>query len=99
MPCLWQAGKVHRLGLLPGDDRGRAWAVNERDQVIGFTQNRGADRGEHGFVWENGTLTALPTLGGRLSLPVALNDRGRIVGWATNKAGQGHAVLWTLRSG
>jgi probable HAF family extracellular repeat protein len=41
VPCLWQAGKVHRLGLLPGDDRGKAWAVNERDQVIGFTLNRG----------------------------------------------------------
>ena len=73
--------------------------MNERDQVIGFTQNRGADRGEHGFVWENGTLTALPTLGGRLSLPVALDDRGQIVGWATTKNGQRHAVLWKLRNG
>ena len=34
-----------------------------------------------------------------LPTPVAINENGQIVGSATTKTGQRHAVLWTLRSG
>jgi len=37
-----------------------------------------------GFVWENGTMRALPTLGGNNGFATGANSRGQIVGWAEN---------------
>lgn len=35
-----------------------------------------------GFVWRNGVMTALPTLGGANGFATGVNNRGQIVGWA-----------------
>jgi len=35
-----------------------------------------------GFVWENGTMRGLPTLGGNNGFATGANSRGQIVGWA-----------------
>lgn len=35
-----------------------------------------------GFVWQNGVMTALPTLGGANGFATGVNNRGQIVGWA-----------------
>ncbi|HEV2804474.1 MAG TPA: hypothetical protein VGW57_06020 [Chthoniobacterales bacterium] len=35
-----------------------------------------------GFAWENGTMRALPTLGGNNGFATGANSRGQIVGWA-----------------
>jgi len=35
-----------------------------------------------GFVWENGVMRELPTLGGHHSFAAGVNNRGEIVGWA-----------------
>jgi len=35
-----------------------------------------------GFVWENGAMRALPTLGGNNGFATGANSRGQIVGWA-----------------
>jgi probable HAF family extracellular repeat protein len=35
-----------------------------------------------GFVWQNGTMTALPTLGGYNGFASSVNDLGQVVGWA-----------------
>lgn len=37
-----------------------------------------------GFRWQNGTMTALPTLGGYDGFATGINNRGQIVGWAEN---------------
>jgi probable HAF family extracellular repeat protein len=37
-----------------------------------------------GFRWQNGVMTALPTLGGYDSYAAGVNGRGQIVGWAEN---------------
>lgn len=37
-----------------------------------------------GFVWENGVMTALPTLGGNHGFATGANSRGQVVGWAEN---------------
>ena len=47
--------------------------------------------------WVTTDLGTLP--GGSKSYASAINNKGQIVGWATTKNGQKHAVLWTLRSG
>lgn len=35
-----------------------------------------------GFVWENGVMQELPTLGGNHGFATGVNNRGQIVGWA-----------------
>lgn len=37
-----------------------------------------------GFVWRDGAMQALPTLGGNNGYAAAANNRGQIVGWAEN---------------
>jgi len=37
-----------------------------------------------GFVWENGKMRALPTLGGNNGFATGANNRGQVVGWAEN---------------
>ena len=62
-----------------------------------------------GFRWQNGVMTALPTLGGTPSYATGANNQGQIVGWAENTvhdstcAGsqvlQFRAVIWGPRPG
>ena len=62
-----------------------------------------------GFRWQNGVMTALPTLGGTNSYATGANNQGQIVGWAENTvhdstcAGsqvlQFRAVIWGPRPG
>lgn len=37
-----------------------------------------------GFLWQNGVMTPLPTLGGNNSYAAGVNNRGQAVGWAEN---------------
>jgi probable HAF family extracellular repeat protein len=74
--------------------------INNRGQIIG-TSNLVGDLSTHAFVWENGVMTNLGTLGGPNSYPLWINDRGDIVGEADisfvqNSLGQfpHHAFLW-----
>jgi probable HAF family extracellular repeat protein len=39
-----------------------------------------------GFVWEDGQMRALPTLGGNHGFATAANNRGLVVGWAENNS-------------
>jgi probable HAF family extracellular repeat protein len=66
-----------------------------------------------GFVWRNGVMTGLPTLGGDNGFATGINDRGQIVGWAednthdptcdeftnTNQVLQFEATMWTWDDG
>jgi probable HAF family extracellular repeat protein len=81
------------LGTLPGRDGSVAFAINDRGQVVGIS---GTTFGEaRAFLWENGKMTDLGTLGGDFSEASAINDRGQVVGWAMTAEGEQHAVLWT----
>ena len=48
----------------------------------------------HAFVWSNGTMTDLGTLGGNFSAGNAINLSGEVVGSAQTSTGVSHAVLW-----
>jgi probable HAF family extracellular repeat protein len=63
-----------------------------------------------GFVWKDGQMTALPTLGGYDGFATGVNNRDQIVGWAengindptcdaNNQVQQFEAVLWTRING
>ena len=50
--------------------------VNEAGEVVGYAGNRA-------FIWQNGALTALPTLGGTAGMAEAINENGQIAGMST----------------
>jgi probable HAF family extracellular repeat protein len=63
-----------------------------------------------GFVWRNGAMHSLPTLGGNNGFATGTNDRGETVGWAENTVRdptctgrhqvlQFRAVVWGPRPG
>jgi probable HAF family extracellular repeat protein len=72
----------------------QAYDLNEAGQVVGYSvtpTNQG-----HAFLWEDGQMTDLGTLGGRHSTGFAVNEAGRVVGSAHFSPTQGtsHAFLW-----
>jgi probable HAF family extracellular repeat protein len=96
------------LGMIVGisqtatpDTLGETWSCSA---FIPFTGNTCL-----GFVWENGVMTPLPTLGGDNGFATGVNNRGQVVGWAETRVHdptcrgtqvlQFRAVLWEPKLG
>ena len=108
-PFLWQDGKMRDLGVLgkpmtEGDARG----INERGQIVGASYSEMDEHGDRwfdrAFLWEKGTMIALPRLPGKandINQTEAndINGKGWAVGWGCSDiwSGELHAVLWTLK--
>ena len=93
---LWQNGKVTKLDIgFGGSVDFPDFSINERGEVIG-----GSNHAFHATVWEKGKTYDLGTLPNHEeSYTTALNNHGQIIGTSVDKAGEAHAVLWTVRSG
>jgi probable HAF family extracellular repeat protein len=86
---LWQNGVMRDLGTLGGPDSIAYW-VNEAGQVAGISYTNSIPNPlttlptMHPFLWENGTMHDLGTIGGtQVHQLNALNGRGQVVGSMT----------------
>jgi len=100
---LWRNGVIQDLGTLGGPDS-LASLINERGQVAGMANTNTSPSAvcfpfssltADPFLWEKGRMTDLGTLGGTCGLPLALNNRGQVVG-ISNLPGDAvtHPFLW-----
>jgi probable HAF family extracellular repeat protein/ELWxxDGT repeat protein len=69
--------------------------VNNAGQAAGTTSDAQGGH-EFAFVWQQGVMIALPSLGNPLGTSAAaINQSGQVVGQAEDIHGVSHAVLWT----
>lgn len=69
-----------------------AFAINDREQIVGCAQTASGDT--HAFLWESGKMTDLGTLGGPNSIARAINNQGQIVGGSRTSHHYQHAFLY-----
>ena len=98
---VWDQGRMTDIPTL-GGSAAYAQCANNRGQVVGYS-NLPGDVGctgsldncaVHAFLWDQGILQDLGTLGGPLSMPFWLNNDGEAVGGAYTGDGEFHATLW-----
>src|SRR5207253_7386747 len=95
----WHKGIITDVGTLGGPnsngDFGVPFGPNERGEVVGEAETlisnpfgetfcSGAGLVCAPFVWRNGVITRLPTLGGPTGVASDVNNRGQITGTAEN---------------
>jgi probable HAF family extracellular repeat protein len=89
---VWRSGKMTLL-TYPGSASIVVSAINARGDVAGGEGS--ADGGTQSSVlWRNGAPIVLGTLGGKTSVPVALNDHDQVVGNSQTRDGKRHAFIW-----
>lgn len=113
---LWRKGKLRDLGTFGGpnsepravnrqgfvagwaDTRKTSAADRHEGEVCGDWKYRRP--APHAFLWKQGRLIDLGTLGGLESEAQGINDKGQVVGWADTKridsddCPVGHAFVW-----
>lgn len=91
-PFFWDRG--HMFDLTLGGSLGGAGLVNGQGQAIGDSFITG-DAEDHAFLWSDGKVRDLGTLGGTFSNPTGLTDSTHISGVASLPGDKSiHAVLW-----
>jgi probable HAF family extracellular repeat protein len=95
-PQVWSNGQWTNLTY--NYEHAAASAINNLGEVagwytyyIGYSNNTQTD----GFLWKNGTMVNLPTLGGNFVQPCGINDAGQVVGYSSTSTGTLGAFLWT----
>jgi probable HAF family extracellular repeat protein len=100
---IWQDGVMTDLGTLGGRESS-ALAINDRGQVVGSSWINDRDQvfedytlkwgDSHAFIWQDGVMRDLGTLGGLDSHAYAINDLGQVVGISTTESELTSAFIW-----
>ena len=82
------------LGNLGGPQSAQAYDINDVGQVVGYATSAAGP--QRAFLWQDGGMTELGTLGGSASLANALNDAGQVVGTSRTTTGSSatNPFLW-----
>lgn len=87
---LWRAGRLQKLGALPGNNDSTVFEMNGNGVGVGASETSVADPftgspSEHAVLFKNGEVRDLGTLpGGYESQATAINDAGLVAGFALN---------------
>ena len=95
-------GAMTGLGFLDGDTSSLALGINEAGHVAGSSSFFDADTGEfrsRAFLFADGAMTGLGTLGGTTGRAAGLNDAGRVVGTSETADFRSSAFLWDAAGG
>lgn len=93
-----KGGEAIDLGNLGGAINNIAFAINNREQVVGQSDLLGDDT-HHAFLWQNGVMTDLGTLPGLpVSLAGGINNVTQVVGFSQNLNGS-PTVAWIWQDG
>ncbi len=100
VPFLWRDGHMSALPTVGGNN-GQASAINNRGEVVGFSETANADPTcppepiEVPVLWDKGQAHALPLVGTDPDgFAFGINDRGEAVGYSGNCFFASHAVAW-----
>ncbi len=79
------------LGALPGCFFSRGTDLNDRGQIVGWTET--SDNISRAFLWDRGVMTELRIENARETLAVSINNKGEIAGGALIE-GKRRTFLW-----
>jgi probable HAF family extracellular repeat protein len=88
---LWHSNSMVDIGLLPGGTESSALSVNNAGDVVGWGD---AADGMRGFLFRNGQLTDIGSLGSGFSFVSDMNALGHIVGESWTQFGEQRAYLF-----
>jgi len=81
------------IGSLDGYKDSYPTRLNDNSMIAGVATNASINFGR-AFLWNDGTMTNLGTLGGEYSFATGLNNYGMVVGYSSTATGEEHAFLW-----
>lgn len=97
---IWQNGKMSDIGTLGGPDA-LSLTLNARGQITGQSYTNATPNPDtevptqDPFLWQNGRMRDLGSLGGDFGLPNWMNNRGEVVGWSALAGDEPiHPFLW-----
>jgi probable HAF family extracellular repeat protein len=87
-------GVMMDLGTLPGGDYSSARDINDSGVIVGeASQFMNGTTNVYAFIYSNGVMSNLGSLGGNYSSALAINNAGQIVGESYTVDGDTHAFL------
>ncbi|MBE7487176.1 hypothetical protein HS121_02830 [bacterium] len=93
--CLWSAPPAVPPSTSPYTitdvGAGEAMAISNNGKVAGTF---GSGSNAQAFLWEDGVVTSLGTLGGSWSRAYGVNDNGQVAGTSLTGSGHSGAFLW-----
>ncbi|KXK58539.1 hypothetical protein AWW66_29175 [Micromonospora rosaria] len=95
--CVCYGARYHQgertlLGTLGHQSFNEPADVNNRREIVGYSHT--AEGVERPYLWRDGVIRDLGTLGGPSGRAVAVSDRGEVIGHADTAEGERRPFLW-----